>query len=463
MLAETARIQGGAWGSQLATVPGLSNAGISPTVSAQAQQNAGYDRLFPALQLIQGHTGKSAELGISQATKTVSNTQKIAENTAKLLESQGILTRQLSFSVLPSGNSKGFFGDSGASNDALVVGRSTNGYLLQYDPRTDTCEGLGFNEPDPSLKTTDPFYLGYTKNNPIMSQDKEPGYGWSNVAQLDTKTATPQQTADYNSGMNEVQNQLAKIGEGAAQTGEKTTTTLQEMNNKGWSVPRAQSVIKQSDALTAKGNTLSTAQAALLSDANIYLKSIDTSAAISAHGMVVNAAGNLVVGGGGSGGGGSGALNANGTFGGQYGSFYGNAWYTGGAAGLGASHGSGSPSYSWGAAASNAARGASSYSIKAEGGFEDNATVIFGEAGREAFVPIANRAAGLRILPQVMKELGVRPLALGGIVGRSNISASSNQPRNLTVNIYPSPGMNETDLAKKVVKEIGRLMNGKGL
>jgi hypothetical protein len=61
-----------------------------------------------------------------------------------------------------------------------------------------------------------------------------------------------------------------------------------------------------------------------------------------------------------------------------------------------------------------------------------------------------------------MKALGVLSFANGGIVGRSNISASSHQPANLIVNIYPSPGMNETDLANKVIKEVGRLQNGGG-
>lgn len=71
----------------------------------------------------------------------------------------------------------------GAGN--LVVGKSKEGYLASYDPRTDTCEGLSFVEPNPSLKTTDPFYLGLTKNSPFRSEDKEPGYGWSNRAWTD--------------------------------------------------------------------------------------------------------------------------------------------------------------------------------------------------------------------------------------------------------------------------------------
>ena len=61
----------------------------------------------------------------------------------------------------------------------------------------------------------------------------------------------------------------------------------------------------------------------------------------------------------------------------------------------------------------------------AEGGFADRATLgVFGEAGREAFVPISDRAAGLRILPQVMRELGVAAFADGGIVQSQSITGS---------------------------------------
>lgn len=57
------------------------------------------------------------------------------------------------------------------------------------------------------------------------------------------------------------------------------------------------------------------------------------------------------------------------------------------------------------------------YVAMAEGGFADKATVMFGERGREAYVPIANRAAGLKVLPQVMRELGVSTFADGGVMG----------------------------------------------
>jgi len=91
----------------------------------------------------------------------------------------------------------------------------------------------------------------------------------------------------------------------------------------------------------------------------------------------------------------------------------------------------------------------------AEGGFADRATLgVFGEAGREAFVPISDRAAGLRILPRVMQELGVATFARGGIVGSGG---SSGAIGGVTLNYAPKiqgAGMSEGQL-KRMLKESG--------
>ena len=91
----------------------------------------------------------------------------------------------------------------------------------------------------------------------------------------------------------------------------------------------------------------------------------------------------------------------------------------------------------------------------AEGGFANSATFgIFGEAGREAFVPISDRAAGLRILPRVMQELGVATFARGGIVGSGG---SSGAIGGVTLNYAPKiqgAGMSEGQL-KRMLKESG--------
>ncbi|MCK9571468.1 hypothetical protein M0R72_21140 [Candidatus Pacearchaeota archaeon] len=130
-----------------------------------------------------------------------------------------------------------------------------------------------------------------------------------------------------------------------------------------------------------------------------------------AYGNVMS---DLISGAYGSGGAAWGARGA--AYGGSYGSFFGG-WSGGGV-------GSGSTSSGWGASASSGQTGSFGGSQGygsvqwAEGGITDRPTYgVFGEAGREAFVPISDRAAGLRILPQVMRELGVRTFASGGIAG----------------------------------------------
>jgi hypothetical protein len=77
--------------------------------------------------------------------------------------------------MLISGSSSGTI--NATASDAPVTGLTTNGYIATYDPRTDTCDGLAFNAPNQSLKTTDPFYLGLTKNSPAQV-DTESGNGW---------------------------------------------------------------------------------------------------------------------------------------------------------------------------------------------------------------------------------------------------------------------------------------------
>ena len=85
---------------------------------------------------------------------------------------------------------------------------------------------------------------------------------------------------------------------------------------------------------------------------------------------------------------------------------------------------SGSSTAAWMNAGAQAVGGSNAVQW-AEGGFANRATFgVFGEAGREAFVPISDRAAGLRILPRVMRELGVAAFADGGIVQSQSITGS---------------------------------------
>lgn len=102
---------------------------------------------------------------------------------------------------------------------ALVTGLSKNGYVVTYDPRTDTCAGLPFNAPDPSLKTTDPFYLGLTKDSPAYKSVDEDGWGGV-VAQA----LTPELAA-----MQEQYQQQIQESQRTAQATQQTATNTANM------------------------------------------------------------------------------------------------------------------------------------------------------------------------------------------------------------------------------------------
>jgi hypothetical protein len=278
---------------------------------------------------------------------------------------------------------------------ALVTGLSKEGYIATYDPRTDTCEGLSFVAPDASLKTTDKFYLGLSQNNPYRSEDKSPGYGWENVA-------TP---------ANEDLAQLMKIDEQAYKDQQQATK----------------------DTAKTQKNTEKMA-----TDVGAMVNGGTTS-------------GGLVVGGGGGGG----TWGSHGGTGGSYGSYFGG-WLSGGAAGVSASPGAHGSNAGWMNTGASAVGGSGAIQW-AEGGFANQATLgMFGEKGREAFVPISDRAAGLRILPQVMRELGVRQFATGGFTGGNSINAAIG-PSTINLGgivIQNAKNLNEKQLAKEITRQI---------
>jgi len=64
---------------------------------------------------------------------------------------------------------------------------------------------------------------------------------------------------------------------------------------------------------------------------------------------------------------------------------------------------------------------------------------MFGEAGREAFVPLDDKAAGMEILRQILPEFAPMKFATGGIIGNimsRGSPGSSRPPVNLTFNHY---------------------------
>jgi hypothetical protein len=153
----------------------------------------------------------------------------------------------------------------------------------------------------------------------------------------------------------------------------------------------------------------------------------------------------------GGGGGGSGIIGLANRGGGTY---WGGTSISGGGAWIASSPGpaSGSRAAGWMNTGARAVGGSNAIQW-AEGGFADQATFgVFGESGREAFVPISDRAAGLRILPRVMQELGVATFAQGGIVGPGGRSSPIG---GVSLNYAPTiqgSGLSEGQL-KRMLKE----------
>lgn len=355
-----------------------------------------------------GSTASNGKTVISPG-KSETTLQSIEKNTSK---SAVYLQEQTKyFTALPeNGQRTGFF-DVSASGDALVTGLSKEGYLATYDPRTDTCEGLSFVAPDPSLKTTDKFYLGLTQNSPYRSSDKAPGYGWSNTAQP----------------MNEADAQLMKIAEQSYQDQQKATKDTAKMVT-------SLANINDNMALMSANTT---GQALVAGVGGAVSDWFSSAGSINGGGAWIGTSGTHI--------------GMNGQI--YYGSTAGNgnvSW--GGASAV--SGGSSSGGFmGWTGSAGGSGITGSGAIQWAEGGIVDRPTVgVFGEAGREAFVPISDRAAGRRILPQVMSELGVRMFASGGFVGKANVSAAIGG-----TNLYYSPVINGSGLSeaqlKKVLKE----------
>ncbi len=170
---EAARALGGSWGSAIVGSPGT----ITSTLAGIKENTANM-------------AGRLSELKTTIGTST--------------LASGGILSNGGIFSQL-SGN-KTF---SATGGGALVSGLSKEGYVISYDPRTDTCEGLSFNPPDPSLKTTDRFYLGITAGN-LPMQSYEQGYGWGGKVGWTDDPGLQREQAAALSALQEQQQQSTK-------------------------------------------------------------------------------------------------------------------------------------------------------------------------------------------------------------------------------------------------------------
>mgnify|MGYP000997102975 CR=1 FL=1 len=112
------------------------------------------------------------------------------------------------------------------SGNQIITGLSTNGYVIQYDPRQDTCEGLSFNAPEPSLKTTDPFYLGLTvgASGKNVATESYENYGWGG------QVAQPLQTSlvTYGTYLDKQVDNGQEIGNLISSTAEQSATNFSE-------------------------------------------------------------------------------------------------------------------------------------------------------------------------------------------------------------------------------------------
>jgi len=349
--------------------------------------------------------------GSGGSVKAVKLLGDIEKNTAasdeRLAQSVNILANGI---FETQGSLKNFPSIGGGGQALVVTGLSKEGYLATYDPRTDTCEGLSFVAPDASLKTTDKFYLGLTQNSPYRSEDKAAGYGWSNVAQP----------------MNEADAQLMKISEQSYKEQQQTSKETAKVE-------------KNTRELSADMK------------ASMAGKGYDSSGALVAMG-----------------GGGGGSMLWNGQQNWGAGSFGGTS-----VSGMGGWVGTGATQSGWGAQASSGKSGSFGGSSGwgsvqwAKGGIYDdpmyfmdgngNPNIAF-EAGREAFVPISDRAAGRRILPQVMRELGVRQFARGGFAGSGGSISTAIGPSigNITVINQGDRPVDEARLAREIIAKIAK-------
>lgn len=314
--------------------------------------------------------------------------QEIAINTEKT--SQNMIAQKSGSSGSPTLRAA-IVGAEGERQEGSgnMVWKDKSGAVMAYDPRTDTCDTLGFVAPEPSLKTTDPFYLGLTKNNPAAISWEEGG--WAG------QVATP------------LTEELARLMAENAKSQEDTSKNTAE---------------------TARNTELAAKYQATMA---------------SVFGVIGSGGGSMIYG---NGGGGSGIIGLANRGGGLY---FGGTSISGGGAWIGG----GASASGWGAAASRAASSGQSSSWGsvqwAEGGIVDEPTFgVFGEAGREAFVPLDDKSAGWRILSKILPEFGVRAFAQGGIVGRS---ASIPAPtRNITLNY--SPIIQGSNLSKSELLDI---------
>jgi TP901 family phage tail tape measure protein len=342
---------------------------------------------------------------VGKSDTTLSAIEKNTQKSAVYLQEQ---TKY--FTSGPGGQSTGFFGNGGNDTPLVTSGMAPvdnySAWNAIYDNKG-TC--VAFVEPDPSLNFTpnkDYQKGGYRLGNM--------GGGQTSLGDQEIQTMDPV-VVDAMARQNALSDQANKE---ASKTAKNTDKIARDIG------------------ATVNGGTTS-------------------------GGLVINGGAGGAGWGGRSFNGGGGWIGTSGVMGGMNGGTY-----------YGSTAGSGN--VSWGGAAAVSGGGGSPAmgnpgggwsSFFAEGGISYGQTSmspggnIFAEKPGlvEAFVPISDRAAGLRILPQVMAELGVRRFASGGFSGNaSNISAAIGGINlgGITVINQANQRVDEKKLAAEIIKKV---------
>ena len=260
-----------------------------------------------------------------------------------------------------------------------------------------------------------PSYIGKTAGHAGAGKGGLPGY--SNIAEILPQNALEMQEAASRfadaADMTDANYQLSKIGESSEATKEATEQSAKELKEVS---KNTQQVAEQNAAMS-----------------DLYGQAVGGSSGWGGTSI----------------GGGGGWIGTSGVYSGMNGGVY----YGSTVGGIGAQA----------SAAASSGQSSTYGSVQwAEGGITDHPVFgVFGEAGREAFVPISDKAAGRRILPQVMRELGVRTFATGGIAGSGGLSALTESIGGNTIapvyNINGS-GLSEGQLGRVLEKHDKKLL-----
>lgn len=417
-----------------------------------------------------GSTAQASGITVGSTSNTFSVLKDIESNTKKNTDiSKGILEQnsQASISAASAIGSTSTSVTVGDDKTHLVSGLSKNGYVVTYDPRTDTCEGLAFNPPDPSLKTTDLFYTG-PRAGGLVDESYDEGYGWGGkTAYFDYTKATSEQIAEYEAWL--AQRNSGKTGSTGTAVSNKASYTTGSSDEITAALTRIGDYAKgidstvtsysvQGDAVYAHTrSTDGTAKVIAAKVGNID-ESIQSQTDYVVGGQIQNGLYTALVAsaywGGGSGGSG---------YGGSYGSFFGG-WLV--------SPGSGpvSSGTGWGVSASNAAKGSGSGSYGgvswggsiqyAAGGLVDSPEFFMnagqlsvrGEAGPELILPLNDRRRTAELLRQYLPR--AKAYAKGGMVGGQIVGNATEIIAKGAPNMVYAPTINGSGLSEAALQRV---------